>query len=116
MLILTLKYFKTMFGDMMGKLQEAQQKAAETKERLNTVSITEESAGGKVKVHITGNREIKDLEIDNSLLQDEEELADHLILALNKAITKAGEINEREMQAAASGALNIPGMDKLFGK
>ncbi len=101
---------------MMGKLQEAQQKAEETKQRLNTVSLEEQSAGGMVKVRITGNREIKDIKIDPSLLHDSEELADHLIIALNKAISKASEMNEREMQEAAKGALNIPGMDKLFGK
>ena len=105
-----------MMGDMMGKLQEAQRKAEETKERLNTVYLTEESSNGKVKVTISGNREIKDIAIDESLIQDAEELSDHLVIAINKAIQKAGEINEREMQAAASGMLNMPGMDQLFGK
>ncbi len=105
-----------MFGDMMGKLQEAQQKAEETKKRLDTVYLSEESVGGKVKVTISGNREIKDIQIDDSLKEDPEELSDHLVLALNKAIKKASEMNEREMQAAASGMLNMPGMDQLFGK
>lgn len=100
----------------MGKLQEAQQKAEETKKRLDTVYLSEESAGGKVKVTISGNRKIKDIHIDDSLLQDGEELSDHLVIAVNKAIEKATEMNEREMQAAASGMLNMPGMDQLFGK
>ena len=39
-----------MFGDMMGKLQEAQKQAEETKQRLNTVYLSEESAGGKIKI------------------------------------------------------------------
>ncbi len=105
-----------MFGDMMGKLQEAQKQAEETKQRLNTVYLSEESAGGKIKITISGNREIKDIHIDESLMNDAEELSDHLVLTLNKAIKKASEMNEREMQAAASGMLNMPGMDKLFGK
>ena len=105
-----------MFGDMMGKLQEAQQKAEETKKRLDTVYLSEESAGGKVKITISGNREIKDITIDDSLMEDAEELSDHLVIAMNKAIKKATEMNEREMQAAASGMLNMPGMDQLFGK
>ncbi len=105
-----------MFGDMMGKLQEAQKQAEETKQRLNTVYLAEESASGKIKITISGNREIKDIHIDESLMNDAEELGDHLVLTLNKAIKKASEMNEREMQAAASGMLNMPGMDKLFGK
>ena len=103
-----------MFGDMMGKLQEAQQKTEETKKRLDTVYINEQSGDGKIKVTISGNREIKDIVIDESLMEDTEELTDHLVLTLNKAIKKAGEMNESEMQAAAKGMLNIPGMDQLF--
>lgn len=100
-----------MFGDMMGKLQEAQQKIEETKKRLDTVLIDEE-ASGKVKITVTANREIRSIQIDNSLLKDAEELEDYLVLTLNKALKRANEINEQEMAAAAkSGMPNIPGMD-----
>lgn len=96
---------------MMGKLQEAQQKIEETKKRLDTVLIDEE-ASGKVKITVTANREIRSIQIDNSLLKDAEELEDYLVLTLNKALKRANEINEQEMAAAAkSGMPNIPGMD-----
>ena len=104
-----------MFGDisgMMGKLQEAQQKVEETKKRLNTVLIDEVSSDGNIKVTVTANREIKAIRIDDSLLQDAEELEDYLILTLNKALKRAGEINEQELAIAAkAGMPNIPGMD-----
>ena len=104
-----------MFGDlsgMMNKLREAQQKVDETKNRLNTVLIDENSSDHKIKVTLTANREIKSISIDESLLQDTEELEDYLVLTLNKAIEKASKINETEMAAAAkSGMPNIPGMD-----
>ncbi len=65
-----------------------------------------------VVVTVTGNREIKNIAIDNELLADKEALEDYLILALNKAIEKANQINETEMAAAAKGGLpDIPGMD-----
>jgi len=100
-----------MFGDMMGKLQEAQQKIEETKKRLDTVLI-DEGASGKVKVTVTANREIRSIQVDDSLLEDPEELEDYLVLTLNKALKRANEINEQEMAAAAkSGMPNIPGMD-----
>lgn len=105
-----------MFGDMMGKLQEAQQKAEETKKRLDTVYLSEESIDGRLKITISGNREIKDINIDDSLLTDSEELSDHLILTLNKAIQKATEMNEHEMKSVASGMMDVPGLGKLFGK
>ena len=109
---------KNMFGDMMGmmgKLKETQQKVAETKKRMDTVTLEESSADQLVKVTITANREIKQIEIDDSLLQDKDQLEDFLILTLNKAIQKATQVNETELAAVAKeGMPNIPGMDSLF--
>jgi hypothetical protein len=104
-----------MFGDlmgMMGKLQEAQKKVAETKERLDTVLIDEQSTDGLFKVTITANRTIKSVSIDDSLLEDKEQLEDYFVLVMNKAIEKATTINEAELAAAAqNGMPDIPGMD-----
>lgn len=104
-----------MFGDlqgMMAKLKEAQAKVEETKQRLNTVMVDGESGNGSVVVTVTANREVKNIAIDEELLTDKEALEDYLILALNDAITKANQINESEMAAAAKdGMPNIPGMD-----
>jgi len=97
---------------MMGKLKETQKKVEETKKRLDTVLIDEQSTDCKLKVTLTANREIKSLSIDNELLEDKEQLEDYLILTLNKAIAKATSINEAELAAVAKeGMPNIPGMD-----
>ena len=107
-----------MFGDlmgMMGKLKETQEKVKATKERLNHVLLDESSSDGFIKVSITANRTIKNIEIDESLLEDKEQLEDYLILTLNKAIERATEVNETELGAVAKeGMPNIPGMDSLF--
>ncbi len=104
-----------MFGDMsdmLGKLKEAQQKIEETKARLNTVMVDGESGSGKVRVTVSANREIRSIAIDDSLLQDKEELEDYLVIALNNAMEKANEINDLEMAKAAKGNLpDIPGLD-----
>lgn len=104
-----------MFGDMMnmmGKLKETQKKVEETKKRLDTVLVDEQSTDGKVKITITANRTIKAIEVDETLLNDKEELEDYLILTLNKAIEKATSVNETELAAVAKeGMPNIPGMD-----
>lgn len=104
-----------MFGDMMGmmgKLRETQQKIEETRKRLNTVLIDEASADGLLKVTVTANREIKNIVVDNALLEDKEQLEDYLVLVLNKAIAKAASVNEAEMSAVAKeGMPDIPGLD-----
>ncbi|MEX6625760.1 YbaB/EbfC family nucleoid-associated protein [Tenacibaculum salmonis] len=104
-----------MFGDisgMMSKIKDAQKKVEETKKRLNTVLVDEATANGSLKITLTANNEIKSISIHESLLEDKEELEDYLILTLNKALKKAGAINEHELAVAAQdGMPNIPGMD-----
>ena len=97
---------------MMGKLRDTQLKIEETKKRLDTVLVDEQSNDGLLKVTLNANRKIKSIEIDESLLQDKEQLEDYLILTLNKAIEKATNVNEAELGAVAKdGMPNIPGMD-----
>jgi len=104
-----------MFGDlmgMMGKLKETQEKVEATKKRLDTVFIDEASSDGLLKITLTANRQIKSIEIADSLLEDKEQLEDYLILTLNKAIEKATNVHEAEVAAVAKeGMPNIPGMD-----
>jgi hypothetical protein len=104
-----------MFGDMQGmmaKLKEAQAKIEETKKRLNTIMVDGDSGNGMVIVTMTANREVKNIAIDNELLEDKEALEDYLILAMNKATEKANAIHEAEMAAAAKDGLpDIPGLD-----
>lgn len=104
-----------MFGDlmgMMGKLQETQAKIEETKKRLDTVLIDDQSNDGLLKVTLTANRTIRSLSISDELMEDKEQLEDYLIMVLNRAIEKASDINEAELAAAAKdGMPNIPGLD-----
>jgi DNA-binding protein YbaB len=61
---------------MMGKLKETQQKMEETKKRLDTVLVEEQSTDGLLKITITANRKIKSITIADDLLQDKEQLED----------------------------------------
>jgi DNA-binding YbaB/EbfC family protein len=100
---------------MMGKLRETQQKIEDTKKRLDTVLIDEQSTDGLLKVTLTANRAVKSITIDDSLLEDKEQLEDYMILVMNKAIAKATSVNEAELDAVAKMDMpNIPGMDNLF--
>ncbi|EAS19519.1 YbaB/EbfC family nucleoid-associated protein [Nonlabens mediterrranea] len=104
-----------MFGDMMGmmgKLKETQQKVEETKKRMDTVLIDEKSSDDLLKITVTASRTLKSIQIDDSLLEDKEQLEDYLILVMNKALQKAEGIYENEVAAVAKdGMPNIPGMD-----
>ncbi|MGO4816997.1 YbaB/EbfC family nucleoid-associated protein [Flavobacterium sp. W22_SRS_FP1] len=100
---------------MMGKLKETQQKMEETKKRLDSVLVDEQSTDGLLKITITANRTIKSITIDDALLEDKEQLEDYMVLVMNKAIEKATKVNEAELDAVAKMDMPmIPGMENMF--
>ncbi len=101
-----------MFGDLFSKLQEAQQKMQEGKQKLGDVIIEGEAGNGAVKVSVTGTREIKTIAIDTQLMTADrkEELEDLLITALNRALKNAEQAWEDEMKDVAGGMLGGMGM------
>lgn len=99
---------------MMGKLQETQAKVEETKKRMGTISLQEKSNDGLLNITITADRQIKNVEIAQELLEDKEQLEDYLVLTLNKAIKKANDMYEAELaKVAREGMPNIPGLGNL---
>ncbi len=100
---------------MMGKLRETQQKIEDTKKRLDTVLIDEKSSDGLLKVTVTANNKIKSIAIDDTLLEDKDQLEDYLILVINKAIEKATAVNQGELDAVTKMDMPmIPGMEDMF--
>jgi DNA-binding YbaB/EbfC family protein len=107
-----------MFGDlmgMMGKLKATQQKIEETKIKLDTILIDEQSNDGLLKVTITANNKLKSIAIDDTLLEDKEQLEDYLLLVINNAIENATAKNKAELDAVANVDLPmLPGMEDMF--
>lgn len=100
---------------MMGKLKETQNKIEETKKRLDSVLVDEQSTDGLLKITMTANRKVKSMTIADELLEDKEQLEDYLILVMNKAIEKASKVNDAELDAVAKMDMPmIPGMENMF--
>ncbi|CAN1518006.1 DNA_YbaB_EbfC, DNA-binding protein, YbaB/EbfC family [Flavobacteriaceae bacterium] len=100
---------------MMGKLKATQQKIEDTKKRLDTVLIDEQSADGLLKVTLTANSKIKSVVIAEALLEDKDQLEDYLIVVMNKAIEKAASVNQAELDAVTRVDMPmIPGMEDMF--
>ena len=95
--------------NMQAMLKQAQQmqadietKKAELEEKEYVVS----SGGGMIEVTVTGKREVKAIGINPEVV---EMLEDLLIAALNEAMRKIDEEEEREL-SSVTGGLNIPGL------
>ena len=71
------------------------------------------SPDGKIKVTVTGNRKVKSVDIDPSILlaENADEIAENLEAVLNRALEKAERISEDEMKSAGRDLLpGFPGM------
>lgn len=91
---------------MMEKIQAMQGQMEQIKQRLETIIVCGEADNGKIKVEINGNRKITNIHVDKSLVQnDVEELEELLIIAVNRAISQADNVNNTEMQGAALGMM-----------
>jgi len=104
-----------MFGDMMNQMQQ-QQEALQAK--LSAMRITETTDG--IAVTVSGTREVVNVKIDESIMADgdAEQVEDLLVIALNRALSKAAEVEQTEAQSLMSGMMpgGMPDMSSLFGK
>lgn len=91
---------------MMERLQKAQEEIENAKQRLENMMLEASSPSDKVKVTISAAKKITGVRISPDLLNaDMEELEDHIVMALNNAISLAEQAWESEMKSAASGLM-----------
>lgn len=102
-----------MFGDMFGQMEE-QQKAM--REKLREVEIESEAGDGAVKVTVNAARELTNITIDPASIdtEDVEQLEDLILVAVNRAMEEAAEVEAIESQKMLNDMLP-PGMAGLFG-
>jgi len=102
------------FGKMMGAMKEMQEKLKAAQENLVNVTATGEAGAGMVKATANGNKTLVELEIDPSLLKQEERemVQDLVIAAVNQAISNAEALAKEEMKKSTGNVIpDIPGLD-----
>jgi len=98
---------------MFGKVSEMKEKMETVKQSLNTIDVTGQSPNGRIKVTMTANKTVKNIDIASELITAEnaEELEDLLIVAINRTIETAEATAEEKIKAATDGMLpNIAGL------
>ncbi|GAB1263321.1 YbaB/EbfC family nucleoid-associated protein [Aurantivibrio infirmus] len=95
-------------GDIMKQAQAMQENMKKMQEDLVNLEVVGESGAGLVKVKMNGRHDVKNVELDESLLkEDKEMLEDLLAAAVNDAVRKVEESSKDKMGGLASG-LNLP--------
>jgi len=90
---------------MMQQLQNLQKQMAEAQERLAQETVNATAGGGAIKVTMTGDQKCQSVKIDPALLIDidADMLQDLILTAINLALDKSRELQEKMMGPVAGG-------------
>jgi hypothetical protein len=90
--------------ELMQQAQAMQQKMQASQEELSKLEVTGESGAGLISVIMNGRHDVKRVNIDPSLLgEDKEILEDLLAAAVNDAVRKVEQNNQKQMANLTSG-------------
>ncbi len=102
-------------ADMLKQAQKMQADMQAKQAELEAAEYTVTAGGGAVTVRITGEKEIKSLEIAPEIVDpdDIETLTDILVAGINQAIRTVEEAAASEMEKI-TGQMSLPGMGGGF--
>ena len=106
-----------MKGPLAGLMQQAQKMQEEMKkaqEAAANLEVVGESGGGLVKVTMSGKHAVNRVEIDPSLLDDQEMLEDIVTAAVNDAVNRIQTETQDRMSSMTAGINLPPGMKLPF--
>ena len=96
---------------MLRQAQKMQEDMEALQAELDSREYDVSAGGGMVEVKISGKREILNIDIKPEIVDpdDIETLSDILVAAINEAIKRVNDTNEKEM-GAITGQMSMPGM------
>ena len=102
-------------GALMKQAQQMQENMARMQEELKTIEVEGQSGAGLVKVTMTCRNAVKRVSIDPSLLGEDKDMLEDLVMAaVNDAVAKAEATSQAKMAGFTAG-MNLPPGMKLPG-
>lgn len=101
-------------GNIMKQAQAMQENLRKAQEELAKIEVTGTAAGGLVTVLMTCRHDVRRVQIDASLLQDDKEVLEDLVAAaMNDAVRKVEKTTQERMAGLTAG-FNMPGLNLPF--
>jgi len=102
-------------GQLMKQAQEMQANMKKAQEEMALITVTGESGAGMVKITMTCRHQVQSVEIDDTLVGDDKEMLEDLIVAaFNDSIRKVEKTVQEKFSGMASGMSLPPGMKLPF--
>lgn len=100
-------------GQLMKQAQQMQAEMQKAQEEIARMEVTGESGAGIVRITMTCKHDVRSIEIDDSLVGDDKEmLEDLLVAAFNDAVRRADKAVQEKFAGMTAG-LNLPAGLKL---
>ena len=101
-------------NNLLKQAQAMQEKVKQMQEEIASTEVTGEAGAGMVKVTMNGRHDVRQVEIDPSLMsEDKEMLEDLLAAAVNDAVRRV-EASQQEKMAGLTGGMPMPPGFKMF--
>ena len=96
-------------GNLMKQAQQMQENMKRAQAELATIEVEGQAGSGMVKVVMTCRNEVKRVNIDDSLMGDDKEMLEDLIVtALNDAARKAEATTQQRMGNLMPAGMKLP--------
>ena len=96
------------FSDMLSKAKAMQEKMKEAQEQIKKIEVEGMSGGNLVKVTLSGEYEIKSIEITDAAKKESQEIINDLIIAAYNNAKENLKKKSSEELSKLTGGLNLP--------
>jgi len=106
---------KGQLAGLMKQAQQMQENMKKAQEQLASIEVEGQSGAGLVKVTMTCRNDVKRIIIDPSLMSDDKEMLEDLVVAaMNDALRRAEQTASEKMGAMTAGMGLPPGFKLPF--
>ncbi|MEW9799156.1 YbaB/EbfC family nucleoid-associated protein [Alteromonas sp. CYL-A6] len=107
--------FKGGMGNIMKQAQQMQERMQKVQDELASLEVTGQAGAGMVKVTLTCNHNVRRVEIDPSLMDDDKDMLEDLVAAaFNDGVRRVQETSKEKMSEVTGGMPLPPGFKMPF--
>ena len=100
-------------GQLMKQAQQMQADVQKAQEEMASLTVVGESGAGLVKITMTCKHEVRGLEIDDTLVGDDKDMLEDLIIAAFNDAVRRVESTVQEKFSGMTAGMNLPAGLKL---
>lgn len=102
-------------GELMKQAQQMQANMKKAREEMASLVVTGESGGGMVRITMSCQHQVRALEIEDTLIGDDKDMLEDLIVAaFNDAVKKVEQAVKEKFAGTAAGMGLPPGISLPF--